>query len=67
MPVAYYSKELTFEVYSEDESLVGLQEITLRAYLEDYQTIGTPPEKALIDFVDSCAAPTDLSVPTLKP
>ena len=58
-PVGYDSATRTHTVYSEDFSLLGLREYTVKASLEDYPTTTSaqPDASAMIEFIDPCPDP----------
>ena len=63
LPVRYNGDTRTFEVYSEDYSLIGTNEVTVRPYLEDYPDHVGPAEAAELIFLDPCAAPDKITAP----
>ena len=55
LPILYDSDLNTFEIYSEDYSLIGLRDITVEAYLTDYSQITSPaPESTQLLIKDPC-------------
>ena len=64
-PMTYDEGTNTFTIYSEDYSLLGLQDITVEAHLTDYVHIVTPaPLFEQILIIDPCVDYFTFSVPT---
>ena len=58
--ISYTASEQKFEIYSEDISLIGSQEITIYASLEDHPSVVSVSEKTEIEFIDPCLDPFSL-------
>ena len=66
--VGYDPSTRTFTVYSEDFDLLGLQELTIQAYLVKYTQVVSDISTTMIEFVDPCIDPEDvLSVSQTNP
>ena len=55
--VGYDPASLKFTVYSEDFGLLGLQDLTVQAYLVEYTQIVSEISQTTIEFKDPCPDP----------
>jgi len=54
----YDTSKREFNIYSEQISLIGLRQLTIKAHLTQYPVIVTSkPESASIDIIDPCIDP----------
>ena len=67
-PVGYDPANLQFTVYPEDFALLGLQDLTVQAYLVEYPQIASDVSATTIEFLDPCPIPESVtSVPQTNP
>ena len=58
--MAYDAESREFKIYSEDIGLLGDKEITVKAYLEDYDSRESAIERTTIKIVNPCESPFSL-------
>lgn len=57
LPISYDFASRTFELYTENVSLIGMRKLELKAYLVDYPAVIAPTiQEVDVDIIDVCLA-----------
>ena len=61
-PVNYDTTTQTFNIYTEDRTLIGFQDYACQAQLVDYPTTVSVVEPGQIEIIDPCLNPNEIQV-----